>query len=93
MKYKPFSEKQLKALLWWCSGSPYCGKDAVICDGAVRSGKTLCLSLSYVLWAMQTFEDSSFAMCGKTLGALRRNVITPLLPALSDLKIHAVDTV
>lgn len=93
MNYKPFSEKQLKALLWWRDGSPYSGKDALICDGAVRSGKTLCLSLSFVLWAMLTFEDSSFAMCGKTLGALRRNVITPLLTALCELPIRITDTV
>ena len=93
VNYKPFSEKQLKALLWWRDGSPYSGKDALICDGAVRSGKTLCLSLSFVLWAMLTFEDSSFAMCGKTLGALRRNVITPLLTALCELPIRITDTV
>ena len=93
MNYKPFSEKQLKALLWWREGSPYQSKDAVICDGAVRSGKTLCLSLSFVLWAMLHFEDASFALCGKTLGALRRNVITPLFSALSDLPITATDAV
>lgn len=93
VNYKPFSEKQIKALLWWQKDSPYSTKDAVICDGAVRSGKTLCLSLSFVLWAMLTFEDSSFAMCGKTLGALRRNVITPLLSALSELPLNVSDSV
>lgn len=93
MQYKPFSKKQMKTLLWWCDGSPYQERDAVICDGAVRSGKTLCLSLSYVLWAMTQFENSSFALCGKTLGALRRNVITPLLSALSELPIEVSDTV
>lgn len=36
-----FSEKQKRVLRWWNRGSPDAGKDAILCDGAVRSGKTL----------------------------------------------------
>lgn len=91
LKYKPFSKKQMKALLWWTENSPYKGYDAVICDGAVRSGKTFCMSLSFVLWAFSQFSDSSFAMCGKTIKSLRRNLVTPLLSPLSELGFEIKD--
>ncbi len=93
MKFKAFSEKQLTTLVWWEKHSPYSEKDALICDGAVRSGKTLCLSLSFVLWAMRSYSKSSFAFCGKTIGALRRNVITPMLPVLRTLSFRVQESV
>ena len=84
MEFETFSEKQRRALCWWCPGSPDAGRDAVICDGAVRSGKTLCLGLSFVLWALARFDGRSFALCGKTIRSLRRNLVTTLLPALTE---------
>lgn len=83
--FKPFSKKQMLVLTWWCSKGRYASKSGIICDGAVRSGKTLCMSLSFVMWAMYYFGDTSFAMCGKTITSLRRNVITPLVPILKSL--------
>ncbi len=85
MNYKPFSKKQLLALSWWSENSRYKNCDAVICDGAVRSGKTFCMSLSFFLWAFTHFSDSSFALCGKTIKSLRRNLVTPLLIELEHL--------
>ena len=85
MKFDKFSPKQLKVLTWWCKNSRYSKFDGIICDGAVRSGKTLCMSLSFVFWAMGSFNDTSFALCGKTVTSLRRNLTTPLLPVLTDL--------
>lgn len=85
MKFSAFSEKQLRVLTWWCQNSKTKDCDAIICDGAVRSGKTLCMSISFVSWAMGNFCDTSFALCGKTVTSLRRNVITPLLPVLTEL--------
>ena len=41
MRFAPFSKKQLRVLTWWRPGSPDRQKDAILCDGAVRSGKTL----------------------------------------------------
>ncbi|NLX93545.1 MAG: PBSX family phage terminase large subunit [Clostridiales bacterium] len=82
MVFKTFSAKQMAVLCWWCKGSAHGGHDAIICDGAVRSGKTICMSLSFIAWAFYTFEDTSFAVCGKTIASLRRNVVVPLLPAL-----------
>ena len=78
---KRFSPKQLRALSWWHRQSPDCTCDAIICDGAVRSGKTFCLSLSFVLWSFYAFCGGDFGMCGKTIRSLRRNMVTPLLPA------------
>lgn len=69
-----FSEKQREILKF-----PYMGYDALIADGAVRSGKTICMSLSFFLWGMGNFTDCSFAMCGKSVGAVQRNIVTPLL--------------
>ena len=85
MEYKPFSKKQMMVFTWWNENSKYRKYDAVICDGAVRSGKTFCMSLSFVLWAFSRFDGHSFAMCGKTIKSLRRNLITPLYSPLKEL--------
>ncbi len=85
MGFKPLSENQLKAMFWWSQGSGSEQYDAVICDGAVRSGKTFALSLSFVTWASLSFHGAILGFCGKTITALRRNVIMPLLPCLKEL--------
>lgn len=82
-KFKPFSVKQQKILTWWMKNSPVKDMDGIIADGAIRSGKTLSMSLSYVIWAMTNFNDQNFGMCGKTIGSLRRNVIQLLKTMLS----------
>lgn len=69
-----FSDKQRQILKF-----PYSGYDALICDGAVRSGKTSIMSLSFFLWAMGNFNGCSFAFCGKSVGAVERNIVMPLL--------------
>lgn len=84
-RFVPFSQKQLAVLNWWCKSSKMKNKNGIICDGAVRSGKTLCMSISFVCWSFYTFNDTSFALCGKTIASLVRNVVTPLLPVLTDL--------
>ncbi|MBQ9674131.1 MAG: PBSX family phage terminase large subunit [Ruminococcus sp.] len=83
--YTPFSKKQMKVLTWWCKSSPDCDKDAIICDGAVRSGKTFCMSLSFIAWSFSRFNGKSFAICGKTIRSLKRNVVTPLIDNLYQL--------
>lgn len=74
-QFRPFSNKQKQVLTWWLPESPVSGQDGVIADGAIRSGKSLCMSLSFVIWAMEYFEGQNFAMCGKTIGSFRRNVL------------------
>ncbi len=73
--FKPFSKKQRKVLDWWCDSSPVKDKEGIIADGAIRSGKTVCMSLSFVFWAMTRFNGQNFGMCGKTIGSFRRNVL------------------
>lgn len=69
-----FSEKQRQIMRF-----PYTKFEALICDGAVRSGKTSIMSLSFFLWAMGNFNNCAFAFCGKSVGAVERNIVTPLL--------------
>ena len=83
MMITEFSHKQLLAMKWWNMRN-YGDRDAIICDGAVRSGKTLSMSLGFIFWASKCFKGGSFAMCGKTITSLRRNVITPMLPLLTE---------
>ena len=83
-KVSSFSKKQRLVLLWW-KLKKFKGFDAIICDGAVRSGKTLCMSISFVTWAMMSFNHTSFALCGKTITSLRRNITTPLVDILRGL--------
>ena len=84
MTVSRLSRKQKLTLNWWCRPE-YRDYDAIICDGAVRSGKTMSMSLGFVLWASRSFSGASFAVCGKTVASLRRNVVTPLLPMLREL--------
>ena len=85
MSYKAFSPKQRTVLTWWTPGSEYHSKDAIICDGAVRSGKTLAMGLGFCLWAMSCFDGQKFGVCGKTIASLRRNVLSEILPRLKAL--------
>ena len=81
-KFRPFSKKQMMLLTWWLEESGVSHNDGIIADGAIRSGKTVSMSLSFVIWAMHTFNEQNFAMCGKTIGSFRRNVLTVLKPML-----------
>lgn len=77
-KFKAFSKKQKKILAWWLPESGVSHKEGIIADGAIRSGKTVSMALSFVMWAMTSFREENFAMCGKTIGSFRRNVLTVL---------------
>lgn len=85
LKFQSFSKKQLQALSWWCRGSPYENYDALICDGAIRSGKTVCMSISFIAWAFYRFDNSSFALCGKTIRSLKRNVVDTIITTLIEM--------
>lgn len=76
------SEKQRRILDF-----PYTNYDAIICDGAVRSGKTSVMSLSFFLWAMSQFNGCAFAFCSKSVGAAERNIQRPLM-AMSYVRQH-----
>ena len=74
MTFKKLSPKQ-KTVFKWCYKDDY---KAIICDGAVRSGKTICMITSFILWAMRRFDGATFGICGKTVRSAERNIIIPL---------------
>lgn len=74
MTFKRLSPKQKQAFRW-CYKNEY---KAIICDGAVRSGKTICMITSFILWAMKRFNGATFGICGKTVRSAERNIIMPL---------------
>lgn len=77
-------------MTWW-NQPAYKNKNGIICDGSVRSGKTISMSIGYVIWAMTNFDKTNFAICGKTIAAVRRNVISYLptwLEGICDIKEH-----
>ena len=59
------------------------GYDGILCDGAVRSGKTVCMAVGFLLWSMTRFEDQFFGLCGRSVEGLRRNM-TNLLPQWTE---------
>ena len=69
-------------LTWWCRPGDW---EAIICDGAVRSGKTFSMGLSFFLWAMARFNGRQLGLCGKTITSLRRNLLAELVPYLRRL--------
>ena len=78
------SSKQKTAMLWW-SQKKYAEYEAIICDGAIRSGKTLSMALGFFAWAMNCFDGKKFGLCGKSVSALRRNLLSEILPRLREL--------
>lgn len=77
MIFQKFSKRQTLAMTWW-NQPDFKDRDGIICDGSVRSGKTLSMGIGFVIWAMSNFDNTNFAICGKTIAAVRRNVISYL---------------
>lgn len=92
MTISKLSKKQRLTMNWW-SIPKYRDFDAIICDGAVRSGKTLSMSIGFILWACKSFEGGAFALCGKTVTSLRRNVVTPIMPMLKEFGCTCIEKV
>lgn len=74
------SEQQQKILAF-----PQSRFDALICDGAVRSGKTSIMIWAYIGWAMDNFNNQRFGICGKTVFSAIENIIKPFM-AMSEAK-------
>lgn len=74
MRIEKLSEKQ-KEILKFGHLKKYKNYNAIICDGAVRSGKTVIMIISFIHWAMRYFNNASFAICGKTISSTERNII------------------
>ena len=83
MMYQSFSKRQMLALTWW-NRPGLQHYEGIICDGAIRSGKTLSMVTGFFLWSMASFDGCAFALCGRTVGALRRNITDHLPTWLGD---------
>ena len=68
------SPKQKKILAF-----PYSRYDSIICDGAVRSGKTSIIMWAFIEWAMREFNGQRFGICGKTVDSATKNIIIPFI--------------
>lgn len=66
------SEKQQAILAF-----PYTNYETLICDGAVRSGKTSIMMVSFIDWAMRSYKNCRFGICGKTVDSATKNIIAP----------------
>ncbi len=66
---------------WWRDGC----FDAIICDGAVRSGKTFALGVSFFLWAMACFQRQRFGLCAASINGVRRNLLAQAKPVIQRL--------
>ena len=79
------SPKQ-KLVLKWAHLTKFQNRKAIICDGSVRSGKTVSMILGFVHWAMRFFDGKNFGICGKAISSTERNIILPLLnmPDITD---------
>ena len=82
MIYQKLSDRQLLAATWW-NRPRFRDREAIICDGAVRSGKTVCMADGFLLWSMSQFTGQTFGICGKTIASLRRNIVMHLPDWLS----------
>lgn len=83
MTFEKLSDKQKQVFRW-----PYTDDyKAIICDGAVRSGKTVCMVTSFILWAMKEFDHACFGICGKTVASAERNLIQPV-QTIADLTVY-----
>ena len=58
---------------------PFTDYDCLIADGAIRSGKTVFMTLSFVDDAMRRYNNQRFGICGKTVVSTVKNIIMPYL--------------
>ena len=77
-RFKRFSRKQKQLIYWW-KAKKNADKSVIIADGSIRSGKTIAMIVSFLFFAMETFEDTDFIVAGKTISSLKRNVVNPML--------------
>lgn len=89
--FKPFSQKQLRVLNWWSENSPVKDRKMMIADGSIRAGKTLAITLSFILFVMKNYNDKNAAIAGKSVGAVRRNIVPNMLSMLLSLGYDYVD--
>lgn len=80
--FKPFSEQQKRLIHWWRPVARTSVNNYVIADGSIRSGKTIAMIIGFLTWSQEMFSGESFILAGKTMGALKKNVIRPMIQML-----------
>ena len=80
--FKPFSDQQRRLIHWWRPVVRASQNDFVIADGAIRSGKTIAMIIGFLTWSQKMFSGQSFILAGNTMGALKKNVLRPMLQIL-----------
>ena len=90
-QFQPFSAKQMKVLNWWAEDSPVKDKFMCIADGSIRSGKSVVICLSFLLYVMSKFNQQNVAIGGKSVGSVRRNIMIPLKGMLLTLGYEYVE--
>lgn len=81
-EFKPFSEQQRRLIHWWRPVTSVSDSNYVIADGSIRSGKTIAMIIGFLTWSQEMFSGQSFILAGKTMGALKKNVVRPMLQIL-----------
>ena len=81
-KFKPFSEQQRRLIHWWRPMVMASKNNYVIADGSIRSGKTIACIIGFLTWSQEMHSGQTFILAGKTMGALKKNVIRPMLQML-----------
>ena len=80
--FKPFSEQQRRLIHWWRPVTSASQNNYVIADGSIRSGKTIACIIGFLTWSQEMHHGQTFILAGKTMGALKKNVIRPMLQML-----------
>lgn len=82
--WQTFSQKQLMAMTWWIDtpGNPWHKCDIMVADGSIRSGKTVSVVDSFITWSLDNFKGEQFGIAGKSIGAIRKNILKPLFEIL-----------
>jgi PBSX family phage terminase large subunit len=69
--------------MWWTDKSPVKDYDMIICHGSIRSGKTIAMIDSFITWSLAKHQHQNFIIAGKSMGALKRNVLEPMFKILT----------
>lgn len=83
--FLPFSDQQRRLIHWWRPVTTASQNNYVIADGSIRSGKTIACIIGFLTWSQEMFSGQSFILAGKTMGALKKNVVRPMLQMLEAL--------
>lgn len=83
ISWKPFSEKQLAFI-------NYADAKMNIATGSVRAGKTIACTVRWIRYLMEG-PDADYAMLGKSMGTLKRNVINDLFDILGKKNAKWID--